>query len=87
LIGRDFEAVALGLLDEMGGGVDFAPVGLLAGFEMRDVPRQIAAAGDVDKLLDRFEQLVAFVADVTGVDAAVLAGDGGEGNELVLIGV
>ena len=34
--------------------------------------RQIRLVGDFDHFLDRFDQLVAFVADMAGIDAAVL---------------
>ena len=81
------QAVVAGFFDEAGGGVDLAPVGLLAGLEVRNVAGQVAAAGDLDHFLDRFDQLVAFVADVAGVEAAVLADDCGDRDQLVGLGV
>ena len=59
------------------GGVDLAPVALAGLLEMIDFRRSARLRGNLDQLVDRLEQLGAFVAHVTDVHAAALGGFGG----------
>ena len=58
-----------------------APGRLARRLDVRDVDRAAGLAADGDRLLDRVEQAAAFVADVAGVDAAVLGRDLRQGDQ------
>ena len=50
---------------------------------VRDLEGEPGFAGDADRLIDCFQELLAFVADVGHVDAAVLGDDLGERDDLL----
>src|SRR4029077_11033946 len=83
LVGDDIDAVLLGTLDQRGGLVHLAPVALLRGFVMRKLHAHAAAPADLEVLLDRREELVALVADVTRVEAVTFADHRREGADLI----
>ena len=72
------------------GGVDFgddfghaSPVGFAGDFDVPDFHRDVAFAADAQGFVDGFENGVALVAHVGGVDAAELSGFGGERDQFV----
>ena len=65
----------------------FPQLGRLVDFEMRNVDGQMRAAADFQCFFYRFEQFVAFVAHVTGIDAAMRGNSLGNGHEFVGVGI
>ncbi|MCR5879989.1 hypothetical protein [Phenylobacterium sp. J367] len=85
-VGRDPQALGAGGLDLRDGLVELAPVLLAGRLQVVDLGRRAGAAGDLDQLVDRFQQARAFRAHVTDVDPAAAPGLGGQGDQLVRFG-
>ena len=83
LVGGHVHALLAAVLDERDGVGRLAPRRLARRLDVRDVDAAAAAAADRDGLLDGGEESARFVADVAGVEAAVLARDLGQGDDLV----
>ena len=83
LVRRNVDALGSGALDERGRFLDLAPVLLSRRLVMRQLDPDAGAAPDLEVLFDRLKKFRRFVADVARIEAASVADDLAERDQLV----
>jgi len=74
-------------LDHLQGSRDLAPVGAVLSLVMRELQGQTGAFGDIERLLHRFDQRIALIAQMGRVEAAVFRDNGAEFRQFVFVGI
>src|SRR5215467_12635778 len=86
-VGGDIDSGVSRFLDMSDDLGHAAPVGFAGGLEVPDFDRDVSLAADANRLVERWDDCIALVADVRGVDASEARSFGGKGDQFFCLGV